>query len=304
MNASRHKGVSLVELMVGIVIALILLTGVITVMLRISTSGAESVTGTRLNQQLRAAMDQVTKELQRAGYVNWYDAWDPDGDDVFNDINGDSDVDIRDFYLSAIPRMDVFGSVSLWQFPTPGIATGTPVTCTNNCDCVLYSYDLNEDAWQGVGAGGTTGTGQNTAGFELFGFRWNDNALEMRTSGDSHSCVSGDWEDITDSTIAITNFSVSQSFASGVSGSSLGTGNDSTVYAVNGEGTWDSNYRTGCPSRVDDGSGPQGIGTDLLCYERRKLGILIEGQLADDPGVRAELRSDVKIKNDFLDALP
>lgn len=65
-STRRQLGVSLIELMVGIAIALILLTGVLAVMLRISTSGGESVLATRLNQQLRGTLDIVTKDLQRA----------------------------------------------------------------------------------------------------------------------------------------------------------------------------------------------------------------------------------------------
>src|SRR5690606_5109946 len=76
-----QRGINLVELMVGIAISLVLLTGVLSVMLRISASGGEVVASTRLNQQMRGALDLMTKELQRSGYVNWFQAWDVCDDD-------------------------------------------------------------------------------------------------------------------------------------------------------------------------------------------------------------------------------
>src|SRR5690606_6349721 len=123
-----QRGINLVELMVGIAISLILLAGIITVMVRISTAGGESVQATRLNQQLRGSLDLVTKELQRAGYTNWFATWDGCGggavDGVLSDANGDGAVDIRDYYQCAAPVVNRFGSVTLWGFPTRGSASG------------------------------------------------------------------------------------------------------------------------------------------------------------------------------------
>lgn len=301
-NLRRQNGISLIELMVGIAIALILLTGVLTLMLRISTSGASSVTATRLNQQVRGSMDFVTKELQRAGYVNWYAAWDADDDDVLNDINSDTVVNVLDFYQVALPIMDRMGEVTLWKFPTPGVATGTPTACTTNCDCVLYSFDLNEDGFQGVGSGSVI-SGQNTANFELFGVRRNNGAIEQRTSGNPQSCTSGDWTDLTDENVNVTDLALSMSYATAV-----GTGNDSTVYRVlsgSGGWAWDGSYRqrSTCTASLGVNTATYDS-SDVLCLLRRNVKVAIDAQSADDTGVSISLQNSVKLKNELLDSSP
>lgn len=294
----NQKGLSLVELMIGIAISLILLTGVLTVMLRVTTGGAESVTSTRLNQQLRSSLDQVSKDLQRAGYVDWFDAWDgcTDGttDDVLDDINGDGNVDILDYYECSLPAVDRFGAISLWGFPTPGTATGTPTACTTNCDCVLFSYDLNEDGLQGIG-GGVAGANQNTDNFELFGYRWNDGAIEIRTAGSVHSCNTGTWQDITDPNVTVTAMTFAMTYANAVA-----TGNDSTVFQLSGTGTA-SGPSTTCVPNDTDVLDPIPLDGDTICLWRRSIGINVVGVLATDATVQVSLVTRVKTKNDYLD---
>lgn len=253
-------------------------------------------------------MDHVTKELQRAGYMDWYDVWDDDDDSDPNlvstliDSNGDGSIDILDYYESVIPRLNLFGEVTLWQYPNAGTATGTAVTCTTNCDCVLYSYDLNEDGRQGVGASGTTGVGQNTASFELFGFRWNAGAIEQRSSGDSHDCNSGSWSALTDENVRITDFSLAMSYATGI-----GTGNDSTVYKLSGstDWVWDGTYRERASCTPSLGTSTDTYdSSDELCLLRRNIDLEIEGELTGDSGVSAKLQNSVKLKNDFLNSSP
>src|SRR5690606_19939477 len=146
-----QRGINLVELMVAIAISLILLAGIITVMVRITTAGGESVQATRLNQQLRGTLDLMTKDLQRAGYVNWSGAgawvWDEDGP-VTNPYTDDDDggtpvYNILDFYEAAVPRINEFGQVRLFSFATPGDASTAASACTTDCECILYSYDID-----------------------------------------------------------------------------------------------------------------------------------------------------------------
>ncbi|MCK9502654.1 MAG: prepilin-type N-terminal cleavage/methylation domain-containing protein [Porticoccaceae bacterium] len=304
---ATQRGISLIELMVGIAISLILLAGVVTVMLRISTAGGESVQATRLNQQLRGTLDQVSKDLQRAGYVDWYDAWDDDDDSnpddrgSLADVNSDGSINVLDFYQAAVPVLDLMGAVTLWSFPTPGTATGAPSVCTTNCDCILFSYDLNEDGAQGVGAG-TAAANQNTANFELFGYRWNDGVIEMRVAGDTHSCNSGTWQDITDDNINITSLTFNMAYATAV-----GAGNDSTAYqfdASTGDWSWNNALQSTCTPVDNDNADPIPTDTDVLCLWRRKVDISITGTLSSDAAVTMTLNTDVKIKNDFFNSQP
>lgn len=71
LRARRHResaGVSLVELMVGIAIGLIIVAGGLALLASFTGENRRLLLETRLNQDLRAAMDVVTRDLRRAGY--------------------------------------------------------------------------------------------------------------------------------------------------------------------------------------------------------------------------------------------
>jgi prepilin peptidase dependent protein B len=61
-------GVSLVELMVGIAISLFIVAGGLALLANFTGENRRLLLETRLNQDLRAAMDVVTRDLRRAGY--------------------------------------------------------------------------------------------------------------------------------------------------------------------------------------------------------------------------------------------
>jgi type II secretory pathway pseudopilin PulG len=288
----KQGGVSLVELMVGIAVALILLTGVLTLMLRVSTQGGETVQDTRLNQELRASMQYITKELQRAGSVDAFDAFDTNNDGVIDtsddSYTGTDDatafINALDFSTSVLPVLDLFGTVSLRNLDNSA--------CTTNCPCILYSYDLNNDGLQGVS--GTAGTNQNTANFETFGIRHdaNNNAIDILTSG-THSCAAGTWTAITSSDVAITNLDFDLVYTDAET-----AGGDSTVYIISG-GSASTDDGTGCTVSV---SGSYPDDGDTLCLFRRKVVVELSGQLSGDANVTGAVTTDVKIKNDFLDS--
>ncbi len=284
-GAARQRGINLVELLVGIAVSLVLLSGVLSVFLHITTSGGEVVQSTRLNQQMRSAMDLMSRELHRAGYVNWagVNAWEWDGSGpVTNPYDADDEDDgpvynILDFYEAAIPRINEFGQIRLFSFSTPGDAASTVAPCTANCHCVLYSYDIDRDG------------GLNTGAFELFGFRWNNGALQMRTAGETHECNSGTWQDITDSTITVTQANFGLQYVN-----NPGAG-DATVYAIIG------GESTGPNTACAPGAG--GVDDDK-CLWRRKVDISLQAELAADSEVTIQLNSSVKVKNDFLQSAP
>lgn len=277
---SPQRGISLVELMVGIAVSLILLTGVLSVTLRINVSSGEVVKTARLNQQLRGTLDLMSKEIQRAGYLAWdgANAWAPDVDGNYVDSNIDGNVDILDFYTAAIPEINDIGEVSLFSFATPGNAATAASTCSTNCDCILYSYDIDSD--------GSVNTGQ----FELFGFRFNDGAVEMRTAGNGHSCTTGTWQDITDDTVNITRLNFTRVWVNDA------TAGDSTVYPFT-DGKTSAGLATACVAGAGDIN-------DAKCLWRRKIQVNLEGELSGDATVFARLRTDVKIRNDHFNTAP
>lgn len=64
----RVRGLSLIELMVALTISLAVLGGVLTMMMNSMRANASSVKTIRLNQEMRAALDLMVRDLRRAGY--------------------------------------------------------------------------------------------------------------------------------------------------------------------------------------------------------------------------------------------
>jgi type IV pilus assembly protein PilW len=67
---SRQRGVSIVELLVGVVVGLIVVTGAIKMVGDTLASNRRLLLETRVNQDLRAAADLIVRDIRRAGYWN------------------------------------------------------------------------------------------------------------------------------------------------------------------------------------------------------------------------------------------
>jgi prepilin-type N-terminal cleavage/methylation domain-containing protein len=67
-HSSRHQGFSLVEMMVSMVAGLIVVGAGLAFTISSLRSNSELVQATRLNQELRASMDFIERELRRAAY--------------------------------------------------------------------------------------------------------------------------------------------------------------------------------------------------------------------------------------------
>ena len=64
----RQRGLSVLELMIGVTVGMIVVSGALTLFVRNLNGSRLLVNETRLNQDLRSAMDLVTRDLRRAGY--------------------------------------------------------------------------------------------------------------------------------------------------------------------------------------------------------------------------------------------
>lgn len=64
----KQRGLSIVELMVGIALGLIIVAGAILMAINGISSNRAMLSETRLNQDLRAAIDLIARDLRRAGY--------------------------------------------------------------------------------------------------------------------------------------------------------------------------------------------------------------------------------------------
>lgn len=272
-----QRGINLIELLIGIAVSLVILTGVLSVMLQVTVSGGEIVQSTRLNQQLRGALDLMSKELQRAGYVRWDTAgtwlW-VDGEPAADPYTADaldSEIDggtynALDFYVSVAPKLNEMGRISI----------------NNGGDCILFSYDANGDGEKGVG------------NFENFGFRLANGMIQRKTTGD-HSCDDGGWSNVTDDTVTVTDLTFT---LNSISADDQLDGDTARYEYELGQDEWlAEDTRVACTPSVP---GVVPVEGDVFCLIRRNVAIELEAQLADDDAVTLSLNTKVKLKNDQL----
>lgn len=259
-----QRGVSLVELMIGMTLGLMLLTGVISVTVKINAASSHSMKMSRLHQQMRSTMDFMVRDLQRAGYVNWRAAL--NNCSTYEGEVSDASWTAVDFYECVTPIMTAMGQV----MPESLYDVGS--------DCVLYSYDLDGDG------------GRSTTDFELFGFKRAAGAVRTRTAGDTHACDSGTWQALSDAEVVVSKLlfrvDVHPSGADQAAAYQLSYGVDEPHPG------WSSNGPT------DDCA----VGGDHLlddkCVWRRTLTVELAGHLAGEPGVAMSLINKVTLRND------
>jgi len=178
-----ERGISLLELMVGIAISLMLLAGTTTALLRVLAAGNDALQSVRLTQHLRTTLDRMAKDLQRAGYVDGRQLW---SSEALSAGTSEMADDAHTYLGTIMPGLARFATVALFSMPAQ-----TP--CDTDCSCILFSYDLNEDGEQGVAV--IAAEGQNTLNRELFGYRLGNDEVQMRWAGGGgvNSCGDGQW---------------------------------------------------------------------------------------------------------------
>lgn len=68
ISVSRQRGVSLIELLVGLVVSLLIIAAAAATYLTTARTGRDAINSARLNVELRSAMDIMVEEIRRAGY--------------------------------------------------------------------------------------------------------------------------------------------------------------------------------------------------------------------------------------------
>jgi Tfp pilus assembly protein PilW len=111
LTRSRQQGVSLIELMVSLGLGLVLLLGMTSFLTTSLKSNTSTMKAARLDQELRAIMLLVSRDVRRAGYWG----------------NASSGIGV-----GAASYSNPFGTVN-----------------TATAGCILYSYDRNGDGSQG-----------------------------------------------------------------------------------------------------------------------------------------------------------
>lgn len=110
-----QAGLSLIELMIGIALGLVLMTGLLIYFTTSLSTNRFAYQNSRLNQELNAVMEMMVRDIRRAGY--WGAAQDGIGNPTAYSANA---------FISNIGTND------------GGIDTST-------AGCILYKYDRNDD---------------------------------------------------------------------------------------------------------------------------------------------------------------
>lgn len=146
----------------------------------------------------------------------------------------------------------------------PFTTATTDINVLNGGSCILYSYDFNKD---GVVDDDT----------EFFGFRLNNNAIEMRTRGTvTNDCsVNAEWTTVTDANIV-------------------------TITALDFD---TSNYDCSNITNLADTDCTIPVAGDVL-QTIRQLDISLTGTLSNSPTVARSYNDTIRVRNDRLSINP
>lgn len=169
MKKIEYKGLTLVELLVGIVVGLVVLSAAGGAMISYIKSYNDNQKILNLNQNMRGVMDVMAREIRRAGYMS-------------------SDISAMQ---NTLPDTRLFKPNPFFN-PDNDLAIHTYDGVENSC--ITFSYDLNKNL-----------TVESSGPNERFGFRLVDKKIQMRKSGGGAGCTwdSNSYERITDDDILI-----------------------------------------------------------------------------------------------------
>ena len=260
--SSKQSGVTLVEMLVGMAVGVIVISGGITVYASSVRGGNEALLASKLNQEIGALMHVVANDIRRAGY--WGTA-----------ITGQADQ--NPFNLPGSTTLVVLDDMN----------SNTIQPATGQGTCITYAYDAT------YVPGSVAGAVENT---DLFGFRLNGTVVQMRQNGSvdgascvggsCNSCTNGVWQDVTDpDVVQITqlNFDLSSSQCLN---SSEPNEEDDNADGIVDDATEQDCYVTNPP-----------VGSGEVTMETREVTITITGQLAADNQVQASAINTVRVRN-------
>lgn len=269
----KQKGVTLIELMIGLLVGSIITAGAITVYNNTLKSNTDNLNLARLNQDLRGMMDIMERDIRRAGFVTDQ----PDANDNLPAGNVDG---IND-NLTNNPFTDS---------TNPGATTD--IIVNGDGDCIQYTYNRNADVPAVVDSD------------EFLGFKLENNQLKMRNGGGgtSDDCNSGAWQNITEPEVEITalTFALTQKAYNITSMMTDSSTPPDGIMDGDDDGNGSCDPGEACRTcTLTGGSG------DPACVFTREVTISLTGRLASDHSVTQTLREDVKIRNDkYVAALP
>ena len=273
MLKQNQAGVTLIELMIGLLIGLFITGGVISVYIAVSQSSSETLKQAKLNQDMSAIMNVMTNDIRRAGY--WVSAGSslPHENPFMQFKTGTEEDETTALQVRDLATADDFAGHQ---------ASG---------DCILYTYDTTDDANITVESN------------DRFGFRWNGtDLLEMKTGGSAASgainnCADGTWQPVNDTqTIQVTALSFSLSGSTCINSSEPDDEDDDGDTVVDNLEEYDCYGVVKLPEL----GGTYVVDSGEATTEVRQVAITLEAQLTGDPLVKASMTQTVRARNDLV----
>jgi type IV pilus assembly protein PilW len=166
MFIKRQSGLSLIELMIGLLVGAVVVAGALKTFAGSAKNSEDTLNVSTLNQDLRAMMDIMVRDIRRAGYV---------ASPVITDTTA---------FLNSI-RHNPFANIKIE-------ADGSCITYLYNKDSVNPNSVEDSERWGFKKVKDTTFSPPKTV-------------LRMRRSSPDLACNSGTWESITSSAVEVTD---------------------------------------------------------------------------------------------------
>ena len=264
LSRSRQAGLSLVELMVGLVVGLIVVAGASAMYVTTVRGQSYGLRAAKLNQDLRATMSVIAADVRRAGY--WAGA------------------------VVVTPGTPPTYTYSTNPYSLRG-GTQTDIAILNGGTCIMYAYDADADGSNPVEAG------------EVFGFRLSGNVIQMLEPAAggptvTSNCAAGTWSGMTSNdTVVISALSFS------TTGSQcLNASTDPTLsWTVSEDPSTAAPCAATSAQSTINGAGTHAApgGSDVIT-EVRQITITLTGSHQSDPTMAATITETVHLPNNRI----
>ena len=269
ITRKQQAGLTLVELMIGLLVGTIIIAGGLRVFTVVIRGQSDNVKLIRLNQDMRAMMDIMVRDIRRAGFVTS----DPQNN------------------LSSLKNNPFFDAT------TTGATTDIAVHDAGRC--LVYSYNKDDGSPPAVGS---------VPSNERFGFMLSGVLLKMRRYGATNEdCGTGpEWESISESEVEITvlDFTLTEnplnvtSMTTDTDGDGCYDGDDATPSVANPttcqSGLYGNNL---CDTGVVIEACNTCSSSDTCLYVRQ-ITITLTGCLRSDNTVTQTITQGVRVRND------
>ncbi|HEY8099069.1 MAG TPA: prepilin-type N-terminal cleavage/methylation domain-containing protein [Methylobacter sp.] len=273
MLIHKQTGITLIELLIGMLVGLVVLAGGINIFITSVKGQNNNINLSRLNQDMRTMMSIIESDIRRAGFA----------------------TSLPDTYFSSVQTNPFFDST------TSGATTDLAVYNTGSC--IVFSYNSDNDPPPTPPIGNSN---------ERFGFRLNSTTgnLELRSSGSTNeNCTDGAWQSVTEPTVHFTGLTFTLT-TTPLNVHSMVTDTDSDgCYDGDDQApaTASSTCKTGLWGNglCDTGEGCNTCVTGQACSYVRDVTILLTGVSRKDSTVTQTITEQVRVRNDkFLLSAP